>query len=146
MAAADEITMSVGASLSVCATIGGTYTVVAAVKSFKNKIKRGTSDASFITDVVARKKPKGRYDVGELTVEVLYGKTQYAALNGYMTAGTQLYWKITLADGSVAGPLFGALTETDLDVPEDDPVTSSITIDLGIDPTGGATGAFTAGS
>jgi hypothetical protein len=129
MSAVTEITMSQGATLTVCTTIGGSYTSVGGVKTIKWKGKRGTSPVPVLADTKIRKKPKGMGDPGELTVGLQYGKTQFATLFGYFNAGTQVYWKITGADSSVLGPFYGHISDMELDIPEDDPITSPITID-----------------
>lgn len=129
MSAYAEITMSQGAALTVSTTIGGSYTSVGGAKTIKWKGKRATSDVTVLADSQMRKKPKGIGDPGEITVGVQYGKTQFNILFGYFHAGTQVYWKITEADGSVLGPFFGHISDMELDIPENDPITAPITID-----------------
>jgi hypothetical protein len=133
MSAATEITMSQGASLTVSTTIGGSYTAVGGVQTIKHTGKRGTSDASVLADTMMRKKPKGRGDPGEITVGLQYGRTQFNTLWGYWHAGTQVYWKITVSDGSVLGPFFGHISDETLEIPSDDPITSPITIDCSLE-------------
>lgn len=145
MSAITEVTMSVGATLSVSTTVGGSYTALAGVTDFDAKQKRGTSDVSFLVDQIMRKKPKGRLDLGEITLNLIYGMTQYNALNGYMQAGTQIYGKITLPDASVAGPFFFHFTQQDLKVPKDDPVECAVTLDVSADPANAALLPFTPG-
>jgi hypothetical protein len=125
-----EITMSVGSTITWSATAGGSYAQLGGITSFKRKKKRGTSDASLLTDTKMRKKPKGRLDLGSLECQMLYGKTAYALMDGWMNAGTMIFLKLNSAEGSSSGPIAAFMSDEELDCPADDPIQSPVTFDL----------------
>lgn len=139
----DEVTASVGGSLTMSSTVGGSYTTVAGVKTIKFTSKRDSSDASALANTVTIKKPKGRRDNGTISMDIVYGKTQYATLYALHVAGTIAFFKIVLADGSVSGPWAGHFSAYGLELPDNDIVMVPAEIDL----TGGqsADGGFTPG-
>lgn len=134
-----EIEMSPGSSLSYSTTFGGAYTTAVGVRSIRWAGSRPSANVSALADLSTVKKRKRR-DPGTITTDNIFQKTQYDALFDIHLAGTEYYWKITTAGGSVLGPFFGHISEFGLDIPEDDPDTFPMTIECSGGGTGGTEG------
>lgn len=126
--ASTETEMSYSATLSYSTTSGGSYTVLGGVKNVKWDGKKPAADASALEDTTVVRMPK-RTDLGTISGDGLFRKTQFAILFTAWTANTKYYWKLTSAGGSVLGPFYGNINDLSLDFADDEPVMSSFSIE-----------------
>lgn len=119
---ADPKMMGAGTTLSYSTTSGGTYTVLAAVKSITPPSpKRAEADATALDSPnMTREKMPSWANSGDCSFTAYFGKTQFAALLGFFTAATLLYWKVTfpMVGAEAAGSVFpfsGYVTEVGFD-------------------------------
>lgn len=133
---------SYGSTLSMSDTSGGSYTAVSEVINYDFSAKVGSSNVTHLTSDTAtmEKKPKFR-DPGAITFECNFYKTQFATLYTAFTGRAQKFWKITLPDASILGPFKAHISDIKLNVPDDDRITNSITLDISNDGD-----SFTAGA
>lgn len=120
-------TMSVGSTLSMADTAGGSYTVVAGVRNVRWRGTAGSANASALADEIVIKLPK-RKDFGDLSCGCFFDKTQFNTLYDLWYSRAKKYFRITTADGSVLGPLYGFVAELGQDVPDNDPIASDLVI------------------
>lgn len=128
--ASTETTMSYNSTLSYATTSGGSYTTVGGMKNIKWAAKNPTTDASALEDTfIVRLNKRGDY--GTVSADGLFRKTVFAVLFAAFIARppTKYYWKITDADGSVTGPFYGALADLSKDIPDDDTIMCSFSIE-----------------
>lgn len=84
------------------------------------------------SDSATNEKTPGFIEPGQITGQLNYNETQHSTLFGF--GRTQKWFKITLPDSSTL-VCKGLLKGISIDVPEDDVITSDITIDLSGPPT-----------
>lgn len=140
--ASSETTMSYGSSLSYSTTAGGSYTTVGGVKNVKTSFKRPVANVSALEDLEDVFLPK-RKTFDPVTADGLFRKTQFAILFAAQQAATKYYWKITFADASTLGPIYGFISGLDVDIPDDEAIMSPFTIQPS--SVSGNTTAFTPG-
>lgn len=143
--ASTETIMSYSSTLTYSTTSGGAYTTLGGMKNIRWAGKNPSTDASALEDTFIVRLAK-RGDFGTITADGLFRKTQFAILFTAFIARppTKYYWKITTSDGSVAGPFYGNLSELNQDVPDDDVIQCSLSIETSA--VAGSSPTFTPGA
>ena len=89
-----------------------------------------TSSYTSMDDRTSVKVP-GTIEIADCTIELIYTKTQQAAL--YAIIGVEKYWKIETADGSTI-TFQGFITDVGQEIPHDGHITGSASIAVTSDP------------
>lgn len=123
---------SYNATLTRSTTETGTYTALGEVVDIEwDSGDVPVSDVTHLQspNAMREKQPK-LIDVGEITFMINFVKGQYNTLFTDWKARTRNWFKLNTPDGSVLGPFRAWIKKLPIKVPDDDRVTSSITLTI----------------
>lgn len=126
---ASQATHSYGSKIGTSTTSGGSYTDFAEVIDLGDDIELPGSNVTHLLSDGATKEMKPKLiDPGSATLKLNFTKAQYNTMLGYVTTRAQRFFKITLADGSIAGPWLAHISKLGTAVPDDDRITNDVTL------------------
>ena len=121
-------TKGYGSSVTMCATLAGTYVPIAQCRDIKPPgFTVEADDVSHMSSAnQAKEKDTGWSEASTVTLNLLFTKTQYNTL--YATKGTKQFFKVIDADGSMEGPFQGFVSNLSRALPMQGRVTADCEI------------------
>lgn len=125
--AASTAIISYGSTVSVSATVGGSYVALTEICGISdNADVKAIKVTHLLSDSATHEYIPGMIEPGNVMIDFNFTKTQYAA---FMTAlRTALFFKITDSDTSVTGPFKGFYTNLSKKNTEDERINGSVQI------------------
>lgn len=119
--------ISCGSTISVSATVGGSYVALAEICGISDDASvKAIKVTHLLSDGAAHEYIPGIIEPGNVMIEFNFTKAQYAAF--YAALRVAQFYKITDTDGSVTGPFKGFYTKLSKKLVEDDRINGSVEI------------------